>query len=141
MLTVTGDIGTTNAPGSARFDIGMLAQIGKESFTTSTIWTEGELEFTGTPLASLLKVLGVNEGSVRAMALNDYVATIPVDEVSKDVPLLAWQIDGEELPVRKRGPIWIVYPYDAGPEFRSDTIYGRSVWQLFQLEVIRGPEE
>lgn len=72
MLTVTGDIGTTNAPGSARFDIGMLAQIGKESFTTSTIWTEGELEFTGTPLASLLKVLGVNEGSVRAMALNDY---------------------------------------------------------------------
>lgn len=138
VLTVTGDISATNAPGAAEFDIAMMADIGRASFSTSTIWTEGTLEFTGTPLAALLDVLGIPDGVLSAVALNDYVAEIPVAEISDTAPLLAWQVDGEYLTVRNRGPVWIVYPYDSGAEFRSDEIYSRSVWQLARFDVTRG---
>lgn len=39
------------------------------------------------------------------------------------------------MPVRDKGPLFIVYPYDSNPEIKSQTYYTRSVWQVARLEV------
>lgn len=135
LLTVSGDIAVTNAGETAAFDREMLAEIGTASFVTSTIWTEGRNEFSGTPLRALLDRLGVTEGTVEAVALNDYSAEIPIDEVTEDAPILATLVDGHPMSVRDQGPVWIVYPYLQEERYRNTQTYVRSVWQLTRLVV------
>ncbi len=44
-------------------------------------------------------------------------------------------MNGETMPVRRKGPLWIVYPYDSDEAYRSEAIYSRSIWQLDRIEV------
>lgn len=115
------------------FDRAALEAMPQISFRTSTIWTEGETEFTGVSLLGLLRDCGITDGAFRAIALNDYAVEIPVDELLDEAPIIAHLMDGEPFSRRGKGPLWIVYPYDSSPEFRSETAYGRSVWQLTRL--------
>jgi hypothetical protein len=46
-------------------------------------------------------------------------------------------MNGAEMSIRDKGPLWIVYPYDASDDFRSEVVYSRSIWQLDRIEVIR----
>ena len=39
------------------------------------------------------------------------------------------------MPVRDKGPLFIVYPFDSDPALKSRTFYGRSVWQVAKLVV------
>ncbi|WP_367276751.1 molybdopterin-dependent oxidoreductase [uncultured Roseobacter sp.] len=137
VLTVSGDIGLLNDDGTARFDLQMLAEMPAVSYTTSTIWTEGEKTFVGVPLADLLDVVDASDGTVLATAINDYTVEIPVASVTATAPIVAYQMDGREMSRRQKGPLWIVYPYDSDPEFRTEVIYSRSIWQLDRLEVVQ----
>lgn len=47
--------------------------------------------------------------------------------------ILAYLLDGQPMSVRDKGPLWLVYPYDASPAFRSEVIYSRSIWQLDRI--------
>ena len=49
--------------------------------------------------------------------------------------VLAFLRNGDEMSVRDKGPLWVVYPYDSTPEYQSELIYSRSVWQLARIEV------
>jgi hypothetical protein len=40
------------------------------------------------------------------------------------------------MSVRDKGPLWVIYPYDAVPEYKSERIYARSIWQLVSIEVL-----
>ncbi|ARE41128.1 hypothetical protein RGUI_2987 [Rhodovulum sp. P5] len=137
LLTVTGDIAVTNAGDGAEFDLAMLRALPVESFTTTTIWTEGALELTGVPLKALLDRLGVTGGTLTAKAINDYAVEIPVSDAMPGGPIIAYLEEGEPMPRRKRGPLWIVYPFDAKDAYRSEVIYSRSIWQLDRLHVTR----
>ena len=39
------------------------------------------------------------------------------------------------MPVRDKGPFFVIYPYDSKPELKSQVYYARSVWQVKRLEV------
>ena len=39
------------------------------------------------------------------------------------------------MPVRDKGPLFIIYPFDANPELKSQTYYSRSVWQVAKIVV------
>ena len=41
------------------------------------------------------------------------------------------------MTLRDKGPLWLVYPYDADTAYQSEVIYARSVWQLDRIEVLR----
>ena len=41
------------------------------------------------------------------------------------------------MSVRDKGPVWVLYPFDAGAEYRTDLIYERSIWQLDRIDVLR----
>lgn len=133
ILRIEGKIAATNAEGAALFDLAMLDALPQEEFTTSTIWTEGTLRFSGPPLSEVLRAVGASGPRIAAKAINDYTVDIPVAEIGPRFPILATRIDGQPFGVREKGPIWIVYPYDADSGFRTETAYGRSVWQLAVL--------
>jgi hypothetical protein len=115
----------------------MLAELGAETFETTTIWTEGVHSFTGVPLQTLTALLGVTEGQILATAINDYTVEIPVSDAVENGPIIAYLMDGEEMSVRDKGPLWIVYPYDSNADYRTEVVFSRSIWQLDRIEVVK----
>jgi hypothetical protein len=117
------------------YDLAALKALGTASFETTTIWTEGKQRFTGVPLTVLFKDIGVTQGEVNAIAVNDYSVPIPVTDAVEGGPLLAFEVNGAAMSVRDKGPLWIVYPYDSKTDYQSETIYSRSIWQLNRLQL------
>ena len=135
VLTVTGAIGRTNAPGRADFDLQALERLGLVQLTTWTPWTKGEVEFAGVWARRLMEAVRATGTQVDALALNDYAQTIPLEDFDKYDVLLATRLNGEPLRVRDKGPIWIVYPWSKHSELDDLATRGKSVWQLSALHV------
>ena len=38
--------------------------------------------------------------------------------------------------MRDKGPLWIMFPFDAKPELKSELIYSQSVWQLRKMTIL-----
>jgi hypothetical protein len=89
------------------------------------------------PLVSLFKDIGVSEGEVNAIAVNNYSVPIPVSDAVEGGPIVAFLANGEAMSIRDKGPLWIVYPYDSKSAYQSETIYSRSIWQLEGLQVVK----
>lgn len=113
-----------------------LDALQQSEFTTTTIWTDGNISFSGVPLKPLLDSVGANGTTVEMVALNDYLVSIPFMELEGDAPLLATRMNGETMSVRDKGPFWIVFPYDSDPKYRTETKYAQSIWQLNRLKVV-----
>ncbi len=131
-LTISGN-GVPS--GSVAFSIGDLDELEQVSFTTGTIWTDDEVTFSGVPVSTVLHAAGATGSFVEMIALNDYSATLSLNEVGHPYPIVATRLDGQEMPVRQYGPFWIVYPYDSDPVYQSERVYAQSVWQLRELTV------
>ncbi|WP_247738804.1 molybdopterin-dependent oxidoreductase [Shimia sp. R9_2] len=136
ILTVSGTIDKTNVDDTAQFDLEMLRELPAASISTSTIWTEGVLMFTGVPIALLLEELGNSGNTLRASAINDYTIEIPVASLEGDAPILAYEMNGDTMHRREKGPLWVIYPFDSDEKYRTSQIYSRSIWQLDRIEVI-----
>lgn len=136
VLTISGGIEHTNAPGAARFDLDMLRALPQTRFNTGTIWTEGSAEFTGIELDDLLGHVGAGGTTLSAVALNDYKVEIPTADAREGGPIVAYEMDGKTISRREKGPLWIIYPFDDNPDYQSEVIYSRSIWQLDRIEVI-----
>jgi len=39
------------------------------------------------------------------------------------------------MPVRKKGPMWVVFPWSDHPEIANEVYYARSIWQLKRIAV------
>ena len=113
-----------------------LSELTPTTFTTTTIWTEGEQTFTGVSLHDFMEHLETQATALRAMAINDYSIEIPISDAAPDGPIIAYMRNDEPMTVRDKGPLWIVYPYDSDPKFRSEEIYFRSIWQLDRIEIL-----
>ncbi|ASP21632.1 oxidoreductase [Antarctobacter heliothermus] len=135
VLTVTGNINRTNGDGAARFDLDMLRAVGETEVVTDTIWTTGDLVFTGVQLVDLLAYLGAGEGDLSARAINDYAVNVPVTDAVEGGPIIAYEVDGNTMSRREKGPLWLVYPYAASSDYRTEVIYARSIWQLDRMTI------
>lgn len=123
----------TTADGAREYDLEALQALPQTSFATTTLWTEGEQEFTGVLLSDLLADAGITEGRILATAINDYAVEIPLDEIDDIAPIVAYHLNGETMSVRDKGPLWIVYPYDMSVEYQTEINYSRSIWQLDRI--------
>lgn len=132
ILTVSGKVG---APSGVTFDREALEKLGLASIETTTPWHTGKVKFEGVPLKVLMKHVAASGDTVQALALNDYATSIPIDDFEKYNVILALKRDGEYMPVRDKGPLFIVYPYDSDPELNSRKFYSRSAWQVKELVV------
>ncbi len=139
ILTISGDAVATPDNPVMSFDLEHFSSLPSETFSTSTIWTKGTQTFTGVPLYVLAEMLVVDSGTFKAFAVNDYAVEIPVSDAVEGGPIVAYLHNGKEMSLRDKGPLWIVYPFDAGSRYKSETYYARSIWQLNRIEVIPSP--
>lgn len=135
ILTISGKIGLTNGGQVARFDMKMIEALPQHSFTTRTPWFDKPVTFTGPLLADVLAAVKANGTTVSAIAINDYKISIPVSD-TQHKPIVARLLDGKPMPVREKGPLFVVYPFDSNPALRSSTYYERSIWQLKAIDIL-----
>jgi hypothetical protein len=135
ILTVSGKISAPSSDGVVQFDRAALEKLGLVAIETNTPWYKGVVKFEGVPLRKLMQSVGATGDRVTAIALNDYSSELPIEDFAKYNVILALKRDGEYMPVRDKGPLFIVYPYDLSPELRSQKFYSRSVWQVSRLIV------
>jgi hypothetical protein len=135
ILTVTGRLAVTNGGDTARFDRAMLDRLPQTTLTSFTDWTSGEQSFTGVLLEDLLERLGADGSSITARALNDFAAQIPWADLGQHRVLLALTRNGADMPVRDKGPIWIIYRNERPPSATPFAHNDKMVWQLTRLDV------
>jgi hypothetical protein len=135
ILTVSGKIAVKNAGETARFDMKMIEALPQHTFTTSTPWFEKPVKFTGPLLSDVLAAVKANGTMISAVAINDYKINIPMTDVTKYKVIVARLLDDKPMPVREKGPLFVVFPFDSATELRNSTYYERSIWQLKALDV------
>lgn len=135
VLTLRGRISKPNQGAVAEFDMEMLEALPQHSITQTTPWFPGPRKFTGPLLRDVLAAAGANGRSLEAIAINDYKVSIPVEDVHEHEVILARLLDDQPMPVRSKGPLFIVYPFGSDAKLRSSIYYSRSAWQLKALEV------
>jgi hypothetical protein len=113
----------------------MLEQLPQHSFVTRTPWYSTPRKFTGPLLRDVLAAAGAQGTNLRAIALNDYRVDLPFDDTQRYDVLLARLLDDKPMPVRDKGPLFIIYPFDAHSELRNTVYYSRSAWQLKTIDV------
>ena len=133
ILVVTGNVNNGNGP--VRFSLSSLEMLGVVAVETKTPWYNQKVRFEGVPMAVLMKEVGAKGDVVEVHALNDYSTTIPVEDFRKYNVILATRRNGAPMPVRDKGPLFIIYPYDSDPDLQSQRYYGRSAWQIKELKV------
>ncbi|MDR5906455.1 molybdopterin-dependent oxidoreductase [Franzmannia qiaohouensis] len=95
-----------------------------------------EAEWTGVSLASLLQGLGEPlPARITASAMDSYRETIPISDLERYDPIVAYQRNGEYLSISQRGPLVIMYPYGEHPELLTRAFFSRTVWQLDELRL------
>jgi hypothetical protein len=135
ILTITGKVADKNSPQAAEFDLAMLEKLPQQSFTTMTPWDKKPIKFTGPLLRDVLAAAKASGTTIKATALNDYQTSIPLEDSQKFDVMLAHKMNGELIPVKTKGPLFIVYPFDAKAELRATTYYERSAWQLKSMAI------
>lgn len=135
VLTISGKIGLTNRAQQAVFDMDMLQALPQKTFKTQTPWEKAPIRFSGPLLRDVLSQVRASGVRIQATALNDYRIHIPMKDAQRYDVVVALKMNGEPMPVRTKGPLFIVYPFDAEPELRSVKYYERSIWQLQALTI------
>lgn len=128
---------TVVVPGSSRtveMTRADLEALPRETIRTKTIWTDGEVEFEGVSLATLVMELGLSAEEMSFVALNDYAVSIPLEDAVANGPIIADRMNGAPMAVRDKGPLWVIYPFDSNPEYQAEKYYSRSIWQLHRIE-------
>lgn len=133
ILTVSGKIKVTNAGGKAEFDLAMLEAIGGATTDTTTAWTEGKGHFEGVLVSKLMERVGASGDTAVTVAINDYKVEIPVSDFGRYPVILAYRLNGEQLKIRDKGPLWIVYPQDDHPELKTKETQAKWVWQVKEI--------
>jgi hypothetical protein len=138
LLAVSGEIDRTSDGKAALFDRQMLESLGLVTVAAISPLDDEPVEFQGVLLRRLLAAVGAHGNAVDAIALNDYVAEIPVSEAERHDVVIALSRQGREIPVREMGPLMILYPTEPGVGIGTEVIQARSVRQLARLVVRHG---
>jgi hypothetical protein len=135
VLQVSGLINNTNQGKVAALDMAALQALPQKTFTTNTPWDTQAVSFTGPLMRDVLQLVKARGQHVRAVALNDYRVKLPVSDTLEHDVVVAIQMNGQPIPVRTKGPLFVVYPFDDKKSLQNKTYYERSIWQLKALEV------
>jgi hypothetical protein len=121
------------------FDLAQLDALPQVDVVTSTQWTEGVLTFSGPSLAAVLTAAELPMAPVDAVATNGYAVRLSFPPGDETVPIVATRIDGVPIDRRDKGPLWVVFPYDADDTYRTAEVFAQSIWHLERL--IAAPDE
>jgi hypothetical protein len=136
ILTVTGNIGTTNVDDTIQMDLATIESLGLVDYTVQDPFENREVTYRGVLMSDLLDVwqVGDDATTLHVVALNDYAVDVPLADLREYPVLFAVQAEGEYMPISTRGPAMLVYPYN---DFEFDVaIYNDYwAWQIATIEV------
>lgn len=112
------------------FTLADLDALPQQDFTTSTIWTTEPTRFSGPSLSAVMETSGLIAEVLTLRAANDYSITMNTSMLEENAPIVATRINGKTFGLRERGPLWVVFPYDAASRYRSEHTFASSIWQL-----------
>lgn len=135
VLQVSGLIEAHNQGKVAALDMKALQALPQKRFTTQTPWDQKPVTFSGPLLRDVLQLVKAKGQHIRAVALNDYRVKLPVSDAREHDVVVAVQMNGQAIPVRTKGPLFVIYPFDSKKELQHKTYYERSIWQLKSIEV------
>ena len=90
----------------------------------------GIQRFSGPSLGTLAALGGVPVSTARVTALNDYEMDVPAEDWEDNGAILATRRNGETMPIKDKGPFWIMYPISSDPKLDTQLYHGRMVWQV-----------
>lgn len=136
ILTVTGNIGTTNVDESIQFDMATLESMGEVEYEVTDPFSEEDVVYRGVLMTDFLSVLQVPEDAttLSLTALNDYSIDIPLEELTERPVILALRADGEYMSIADRGPSMVVFPYNYF-EYDTEAFNNYWIWQIADAEV------
>ncbi|MCA0921672.1 oxidoreductase [Pseudooceanicola nanhaiensis] len=114
-----------------------LEAMPQQEVQTTTIWTEGVQDFSGVPMTELIRAYGADGTTAILTAVNGYEIRIPLDQETLKGAVLALMRNGRPMSLRDKGPLWLVYPYDSDPAYRTEVVYANSIWQLDHISFTR----
>lgn len=136
LLTVTGPDVNTGETITHTFDRAAIDGLTQYTITTNTPWYDNSSNFEGPRFTDVLNAAGIKGNAFKVSALNDYSATLPLEDIEKYSVILATKLNGETLRVRDKGPLFVMFPFDDFPEIQTEANYGRSVWQVKSIEAV-----
>lgn len=135
ILTIDGMINACNDGLSVEFDRAMVEALPQHEVKTENPWDHGLLTYEGVLLRDLMNYVKADGKTLSFVALNDYRADMPLDDVRKYDVILAYKRDGTDLSVRDKGPFFVVFPFTDVPELDTEARYAQSVWQVNRITV------
>lgn len=135
VLTIDGMINECTDGLEVRLDKAAIEALPRKQITTENPWDHGPLTYEGVLLRDLVKYVKADGKAITLTALNDYRADIPLEDVEKYDVILADKRDGVDLPVRDKGPFFVVFPFTDVPELATEARYAQSVWQVNRITV------
>ena len=136
-LSYAQDILTVTASDRVEgFTLEEILALPQTTIVTKNDYVDEATTFQGPSLRSVLERMDIpRDATLKMVALNDFSSEVPAaDAFTYDV-ILAVLLDGETMPIRDKGPIWVIYPMDGNPELDDDIYNGRMVWQLKSISV------
>lgn len=135
LLTIEGTSGPSSLTKTISLTREQIAALPQRTITTSTPWTQGKSEFKGVALRDLLDHASILGDRLKVVAINNYASDMKLSDVAQHA-VVAHEMNGKPMPVREKGPLWIVFPFDDHPELKSEQFYARSVWQVRKIVVL-----
>lgn len=135
ILTVTGNISNTNEGDSAVFDRAMLEAIGMTRVRTKTPWTEQANDYEGVLVRDFLRHVGAGSMRFTATAHDDYSVELGDFDFQRYPAILAMRVNGRNMRLRDKGPLWLIFPWDEYPELHSQLNSAKSIWQMKTIVV------
>ena len=114
ILTVLGQIGTTNEDQIIAMDVPTIESVGLVEYTVEDPFEKEQRTFTGVLMKDLLGLWQVSPDAtvLTVTALNDYQIDVPIDLLREYPVIFALKQDGEYMTPDYRGPAMLVFPYE-----------------------------
>lgn len=135
VLTIEGEIQECNSGTQADFDMAMLEALPKTIVKTENPWEPAEAIYEGVLLRELVDHVRASGTVLNIRALNDYHADLSIEDVKQYGVILAYKRNGQYMPVREKGPLFVVFPFSDVPSLVSEQRFAQSVWQVKKIIV------
>lgn len=135
VLSVSGRLTRPNQGRQAVFDLAMLTALAQRRFSTRTPWDPRPVQFEGPLLREVLALAGAEGQRLTLAAVNDYQVELPMSDLTRWDVVLALKMNGQAIPSRTKGPLFVVYPFEEAQGALLEQFRQRSIWQLVSIRV------
>lgn len=135
ILTVTGTATSLSHGSVFKFDMALLENLPRHVVKTANPWRDEVSVYEGVLLRDLLYAVGTTGSVMNVRALDDYHEDIEIADVQSIDVILAYKRDGLYMPVRDKGPLFVVFPFTDDPSLLTAARRSQSVWQVNRIVI------